>query len=142
MRSLGIDFGERRIGLALSDPDGALAVSLTTLLRRNDRSALAQIAEITRREGVERLVIGEPVGLDGTRGAAAERARRFAERLAAATGLPYQMADEALTTRAARERLVEAGIDVQRALRRDPGRLDAAAAQILLQDVLDQESVR
>lgn len=140
MRSLGIDFGERRIGLALSDPDGALAVSLTTLERRNDRSALAQIAEIVRREGVERLVVGEPVGLDGVRGAAAERARRFAARLAAATGLPYRMADEALTTRTARERMVAAGIDVQRALRRDPGRLDAAAAQILLQDVLDGES--
>ncbi|HEY0555663.1 MAG TPA: Holliday junction resolvase RuvX, partial [Thermoanaerobaculia bacterium] len=87
MRFLGIDFGEKRIGLAISDPAGRLAVPLTTLERRNDRSALRQIAEIVREEGVERLVLGEPVDLYGNRGAMAERARGFGARLAAMTGL-------------------------------------------------------
>ena len=68
MRFLGIDFGEKRIGLAISDPAGRLALPLTTLERRNDRSALRQIAEIARQEGVERLVLGEPVDLYGRRG--------------------------------------------------------------------------
>ncbi|HEX4960005.1 MAG TPA: Holliday junction resolvase RuvX [Thermoanaerobaculia bacterium] len=134
MRTLGIDFGEKRIGLAISDPAGRVAVPLTTLERRNDRSAVRQIAEIARREGVERLVLGEPVGLDGERGEAAERTERFGQKLASFTGLPVARIDEALTTVEAAERLRQAGIDP----RRQPERLDALAAQILLQDALDR----
>lgn len=133
-RALGIDFGERRIGLAISDPEGRVAVPLTTLERRKDRAAVAQIAEIARREGVGRLVLGEPVGLDGQHGPAAERVRRFGEKLAAAARLPLEMVGEALTTVAAAERLREAGIDPRQA----PERLDAVAAQILLQESLDR----
>ena len=121
MRSLGIDFGEKRIGLAISDPAGRVAVPLATLERRNDRSAVRQIAEIARREGIERLVLGEPVGLDGQRGPAAERVERFGRKLAELTGLPLERIDEALTTVEAAARL-----------------LDALAAQILLQDALDR----
>ena len=135
MRSLGIDFGERRIGLAISDPDGRLAVPLTTFERRNDRSAVREIAAIARREGVGRLVLGEPVGLDGQRGEAAERVRRFGNRLAGFTGLPGRLVNESLTTVEAQERLRAAGIDP----RRDPERIDAVAAQILLQEALDSE---
>jgi putative pre-16S rRNA nuclease len=135
MRSLGIDFGEKRIGLAISDPAGRIAVPLTTLERRNDRSAARAIAEIARREEVGRLVLGEPVGLDGQRGEAAERVRRFGNRLAAASGLPVRLVDEALTTVEAQERLREAGVD----FRKDPSRIDAMAAQILLQEALDTD---
>jgi putative Holliday junction resolvase len=134
MRALGIDFGEKRIGLAISDPDGRFAVPLTTLERRNDRSALRQIAEIVRREGVERLILGEPKGLDGRGGETAERVRRFGERLAEMTGLPLERVDEALTSAEAAGRLRQAGIGS----RREPGRIDAVAAQILLQEVLDR----
>jgi putative holliday junction resolvase len=136
MRALGIDFGERRIGLAISDPDGRLALPLVTLERRNDRSALRQIAEIARREGVGRLVLGEPVDLYGRRGPTAERARRFGERLAEMTGLPVEWVDEALTSVEAAARLRQAGVDT----RREPGRIDAVAAQILLQDALDRQA--
>jgi len=135
MRSLGIDFGERRIGLAISDPEGRLALPLTTLERRNDRSAVREIAEIARREGVGRLVLGEPVGLDGQRGEAAERVRRFGNRLAGITGLPVRLINESLTTVEAQERLRAAGVDT----RREPERIDAVAAQILLQEALDSE---
>jgi putative holliday junction resolvase len=134
MRSLGIDFGEKRIGLAISDPEGRLAVPLATLERRNDRSALRQIAEIASREGVERLVLGEPLDPEGQRGAAAERIRRFGERLAAMTGLPLAWVDESWTSAEAAARLRQAGIGS----RREPGRIDAVAAQILLQEVLDR----
>ena len=134
MRSLGIDFGEKRIGLAISDPAGRFALPLTTLERRNDRSALRQIAEIARQEGVGRLVLGEPVGMDGQRGENAERVRRFGQRLAELTGLPLELVNEALTTVEAQERLREAGMDP----RKEPARIDALAAQILLQEVLDR----
>ena len=77
MRFLGIDFGEKRIGLAISDPAGRLAVPLATLERRNDRSALRQIAEIARNEGIERLVLGEPVDLYGNRGPVADAGARL-----------------------------------------------------------------
>jgi putative Holliday junction resolvase len=134
LRALGIDFGERRIGLAISDPAGRLAVPLATLERRTDRVAVAQIAEIAGREGVERLVVGEPVSVDGSRGEAVDRVRRFGAKLAARTGLPLTFVGEALTTVEAHARLREAGIDP----RREPGRLDALAAQILLQEALDR----
>jgi putative Holliday junction resolvase len=134
VRALGIDFGERRIGLAVSDPDGRVAVPLTTLTRRDDRSAMAAIAEIAHREGVSRLVLGEPLGAGGVPGAAAARVRRFGERLAAATALPLTFVDESLTSVEAAERLRAAGVDPRRA----PERIDAIAAQILLQEDLDR----
>ena len=133
MKTLGVDFGERRIGLAISDPEGRWALPLATVERGNDHSAIQQIAEVARREAAERLVVGEPLRLDGTRGEAAERARAFAGKLARATGLPCSCVDEALTSRQASERLRRAGIDP----RKHPERIDQVAAQILLQEALD-----
>lgn len=133
MKTLGIDFGERRIGLALSDPDGRMAVPLTTLERSNDRAAVREIGRIVEREGVGALVLGDPVNLDGSRGEASERVRRFGAKLAAATGLEPRLVPETLTTVAARERLEAAGVDVSR----HRERLDATAAQILLEEALE-----
>jgi len=136
VRILGIDFGARRIGIAISDEDGRVAVPHSTLERRSDAAAARAIAELARREGVGALVVGEPVNLDGTRGPAAERARAFAARLVAASALPCLLVNESLTTVEAAQRLREAGVDP----RRDPGRLDAVAAQILLQEALDRRA--
>ena len=136
MRFLGIDFGERRIGLAISDDEGRMAIPLTTLQRQDDRSAIRQIVELARREGAEGLVIGDPVGLDGRRGPAADRVDRFADRLEAASGLPCQRIAETLTSREAERRLAAAGV----ARRRWPDRVDEVAAQILLQEALDRRS--
>lgn len=132
MRSLAIDFGERRIGVAISDADGRLAVPLTTLERRSDAEAVRAIGALAAAEEVDEIIVGEPRGLDGEAGSAAERCRRFAERIAAATGLAVAMAEETLTTVEARARLRAAGVD----LRREPARLDAVAAQVLLEQVL------
>jgi putative pre-16S rRNA nuclease len=134
-RTLGIDFGERRIGLAISDEEGRVAVPLSTLRRTSDRAAIAELLAIAAREGVGALVVGEPVNLDGSRGPAAERARSFAARLGRKSGLPWSLVNESLTTVEAAERLRAAGVDP----RREPGRLDALAAQILLQEALDHE---
>lgn len=134
MRALGIDFGEKRIGVAISDPEGRMALPLLTFERRDDPRAARRIAAIARDEGVGRLVMGEPRGLDGQRGEAAERVARFGKRLTAATGLELEWVDEALTSREAAARLREAGIDPKK----HPERLDAVAAQILLQEALDR----
>jgi len=132
MQTLGIDFGERRIGLAISDAEGTFALPLLTLERRSDQAAIARIGEIIREEEVESLVVGEPVNVDGSRGPAAERAKSFAAKLAAATGLPLRLVGETLTTVAAAARLREAGVDARRARER----IDAVAAQILLEEAL------
>lgn len=133
MRALGIDFGESRIGLAISDPEGRYAIPLETVLRRSDAAAVAAIGAICLREGVGRLVLGEPRSLvDGERGPAAERVRRFGAKLEATLGLPLELVEETLTTVAAAERLRDAGVDP----RRHPERLDAMAAAIVLEEAL------
>lgn len=133
LRALGIDFGERRIGLAISDDDGLLAVPHGVIERQTDRRAVYAIAALARQEKAELLVLGEPRGLDGSVGQNVERVRRFGAKLEKATRLPVRYVDEALTTVEATERLADAGLD-----RRDrPERRDAVAAQILLQQALD-----
>ncbi len=135
MRVLGIDFGEKRVGLAVSDPGAQYALPLTTLERKNDRSLARAIHRLATEHGVTRLVLGEPLNLDGSRGTAAERIRRFGDRLERTTGLPVQYIDEALTSVEAEERLRALGIEPRKA----PERVDALAAQILLQDALGLE---
>ena len=132
MKILAIDFGEKRVGLAITDPDRKVAMPLTTLERQSDRAVVAQIAEVVDREGVDQLIVGEPINMDGSRGKSAERAVSFARKLAKQTGLPHEMINESLTSVAARERLVSAGVD----LRRYPERIDAVAAQLLLEEFL------
>jgi putative Holliday junction resolvase len=129
-RLLAVDFGEKRIGLAISE--GELALPLLTVRRTSDEEAVATIAGIARDEGVTGLVVGEPRRLDGTAGDAARRARSFAGKLAAATRLPCALIDEALSSRAAEARLREAGVDP----RRHPERVDQVAAQLLLEEAL------
>ncbi len=137
-RALGIDFGEKRIGLAISDPEGRWAMPLATLERQTDRRAAHQIADLARREGIELLVLGEPLGLDGEAGEAALRVRRFGQRLVKITSLPLRFIDEALTTVEAAERLDAAGLDRPGPQRQNPNRRDEVAAQILLQEALDR----
>lgn len=132
MRALGIDFGEQRIGLAVSDPDGRWALPLTTLERRTDRRAAYAIADIARREGVGVLVLGEPGGK------AALRVRRFGDRLRRAARLPLVTVDESSTTSEAAARLAEAGMDEARFSPERDARRDAVAAQIILQEALDR----
>ncbi len=132
MRVLAIDFGEARIGLAISDPQGRLAIPLTTLQRSSDGDAISQIAAIASQESVERLILGEPHNLDGSPGEAVRRVLSFASKLRSEIDLPCELVDERLTSVEARDRLRDAGVD----LRRNPERIDAVAAQILLEQFL------
>lgn len=137
-RCLGIDFGERRIGLAISDERNRIAVPLTVLERRNDDDAVTEIRDLAARENVARLVLGDPLAVDGTAGDAARRARSFARKLARATALPVEMVPETLTSVDAERRLQASSRS--RGGRRRSGRpaVDAVAAQILLQEALDR----
>lgn len=131
-RLLAIDFGERRVGLALSDPEGRFALPYGTLLRASDRALLRELRQIADEEGVAALVLGEPHNPTGAPHPAAERVRRFAIALGRALERPVELVDESLTTVEAGERLRAAGVDA----RRRPERLDAVAAQVLLEEVL------
>lgn len=136
MRVLGIDFGERRIGIAISDPGGTFALPHGALERSDDASAIRALAALAREEGIGRIVVGEPLRADGSAGSAARRARSFARKLAAETGLPVETIDETLTSHAADERLAVAGVPPAKRA----GRRDALAAQLLLQEALDRRS--
>ncbi|GGJ12001.1 putative pre-16S rRNA nuclease [Alicyclobacillus cellulosilyticus] len=133
MRILAVDYGQARIGLALSDPTGMVAQALAVLPRRSDAEAAAEVARLAQDHGVERIVVGLPRNMDGSEGETAARCRRFARQLTAASGLPVEMYDERLTTAAAERMLVAA--DVGRRKRRQV--LDAVAATLLLQGYLD-----
>jgi putative Holliday junction resolvase len=133
-RLLGIDIGTRRVGVALSDPTGAIAQSLTVLPRRSWEQILGAIAALIREHGVGTVVVGLPVQLDGVEGEAAAGARKFAERLRAVVEVPVLLEDERLSTAEAERVMLEA--DVRRSARR--ARRDAVAAALILQRHLDR----
>ena len=98
MRILGIDYGDARIGLALSDASATLCGRAWTLTEWNLDRAVDAIADVVRTEGVERIVLGLPKNMDGTEGARAELCREFARKLGEAAGLEIAMWDERRTT--------------------------------------------
>jgi putative Holliday junction resolvase len=135
MRTLGIDHGEKRVGLAISDEDGQFAQPRSTLARKNPDELLRTIAGIVKDEHVEEIVVGLPLHLDGSVGASARRAQRFADRLKALTELPVIMWDERMTTALAERALDEAGVK----RRNQKDKIDRVAAAILLQSYLDSK---
>jgi putative Holliday junction resolvase len=135
MRRLGIDHGERRVGIALSDEEGRIAHPRDTLARKDPRALLEAVASIAREEGVGEIVVGLPLHLDGSEGASARRARRFAELLEEAAGRPVVLWDERLTTAQADRALSEAGVR-GRARRKV---VDRVAAALMLQSYLDSK---
>jgi putative Holliday junction resolvase len=138
VRVLGLDVGRRRIGVALSDPTGTIAQSLTVLPRTGLRSVLAEVARLVERYGVERIVVGLPRRLDGSEGPAAREARRFAARLARAVPVPVELQDERLSTAEAERTMLAQ--DARRAERRE--RRDAVAAALFLQTWLARHGGR
>jgi putative Holliday junction resolvase len=137
-RVLGIDIGRRRVGLAISDPTRTLARPLGVLDVTDhdvqDRLA-AEVARVAAEDdGLTAVVVGVPVRLDGSVGDQTEHVRRVIASLRMRTKLPVHEIDERLTSREAEERLALREPD----WRKRKGRLDAAAAAILLQDFLDR----
>ena len=135
-RYLGLDVGNRRIGVAVSDELGLTAQPVLTLERRRSRREdLRSLARLARRYGVAGIVIGNPMHLSGDWSPQAEKAQAFAAELEELTGLPVQLWDERLTTRAAHQILYEAGHARQEHRRV----VDQVAATLILQSFLDRE---
>ena len=134
MRTLGVDLGRVRIGLALADEVLRLAQALTTVTRRGEREDLAAIAVIAAEYDVTRAVVGLPLNMDDTEGPSARLARAFAPKLATALGVPVELFDERLSTFEAETRLRDRGISSKD--RR--GMVDAEAAAVILQGWLDR----
>lgn len=137
-RVLGLDYGARRIGAAVSDPTGTLAQPLATTRRRpGRRPPYAQIAEMAAEWGVARIVIGLPLESSGEVGPQAEKVREFGEALRRRINLPVEYWDERLSSVRARREL--ARLDLAAAKRREKGRVDAMAAMLILQSYLDAQ---
>ena len=137
-RVLGIDFGERRVGLALSDPSATIAQALPTIVRRaGKRPPIAAIVELIQQHEVERIVLGLPLNLNGDETEWTAQVRDFGTKLAERSGKPVVFLDERLTSVQA-ERAVRS-IGLKRSQREEKGRIDAAAAVLLLQTFLDRK---
>ena len=134
MRILAVDLGTKQVGLALSDPTASIASALATVAAKPAETLAARLAGIAAERQAERVIVGLPLNLDGTRGPAAAGAERLAADLRKASRLPVETVDERLTTAAAERSLIDAG-----ARRRERRRVvDRIAATLLLQGYLDR----
>jgi putative Holliday junction resolvase len=133
MRALGIDFGERRIGVAVSDELGITTRPLSVIERTSRVEDIARIGEFASKRKVQLIVVGLPLNMDGSVGPAARRARRFAAALRRELGLEVELWDERLTTAEAERTLIASG---QRRARRREVR-DGVAASLILQSYLE-----
>jgi putative Holliday junction resolvase len=134
MAILGLDVGEKRIGVALAD--GLLAIPLTVIDRAGEGADLERVLALAEEHGVKRIVVGLPRSLDGSIGKQAERVLSFSSALSESTDVPVDTWDERLSTVSAERLLLDAG--VKREKRR--ARRDAMAAAIILQSYLDRVS--
>ena len=136
-RILGIDYGSRRIGIAIADLETQIATPLTMIDGRNDvtRDASA-ISKLAHREQAASIVVGLPLNMDGSDSQQTEVTRRFADELIRLSGVTVHLHDERLSSFAAQELLDAGGIKSNK----QEGRLDAVAAQRILQSFLDQQS--
>ena len=134
MRYLCLDLGRRRIGVAISDPDGLLARPLTTIHVKSTNDTIANVLRLLTEQGAGALVIGLPLQLNGEEGIEAGRARAFAAKLAAQTVAPITMWDERLTSVVADRMLLDSGVRTQKKRQQI---IDQTAAAVILQSYLD-----
>lgn len=136
MRIMGLDVGEKRIGVALSDLLGYTAQGLCVIERRKLEYDLGRMREIINEYEVKKLVLGMPYNMDGTMGWKAEEVKEFGNLLAGEFGLPIEYQDERLSTKAVEGTLIAA--DVSRKKRRQV--VDKLAAVYILQGYLDSKA--
>ena len=141
-RILGLDAGDRRIGVAISDPDRHFAIPLRTVERDRGGTELAALERLIREEDVTEVVVGLPLSLSGQPGAQAENATEFADALRSHLQMPVHMYDERLSTQEAIRRVADE--PRTRGSRRERSKsqaadTDAIAASIILQAFLDRQ---
>ena len=133
-RLLGIDFGTRRIGLALSDPTGTLASPLPFLENTGIPEVVSKLKELVQSHGVETVVVGLPRNMDGTYGPSADKVREFISQIRPQLPAKIVTQDERLTTAQASRDLSQIGLS-QRELRK---KVDSSSASLILQQFLDR----
>ena len=136
MRIMGLDFGAKTVGVAVSDPLLVTAQSLETITRKSEnklRQTLARIEELIQEYQVDKIVLGLPKNMNGTEGERVEKTKEFQEMLFRRTGISVELWDERLTTVAADRIMMESGI--RREHRKE--HVDAVAASFILQGYLD-----
>jgi putative Holliday junction resolvase len=138
MRILGIDYGAKRIGLAVCDELEILARGIATVQSRGEERDLSEIGRYVREFAVGRIVVGYPYRLDGSRGIQCEKVDAFVEKLESAFPVPVERWDETLSTREAEDIL--AGRKVRAGKKRKV--VDRIAACLILQDYLDRRGAR
>lgn len=139
MRVLGLDVGERRVGIAISDPTGTVVRPLDVLVRGAREEDLAAISALIAEHDVGLVVIGQPLSLDGTQGPQARRTARYADMLAKGLPVPVVPWDERFSTAIAEEILGESRGKKKRRRARAEGEVDAIAAAVILQSYLDSQ---
>jgi putative Holliday junction resolvase len=137
-RYLGIDFGKKRIGVAVSDEAGQISFPLCVIRNSASAQVIREISRIASEKNVTGIVVGLPLNLDGSRGPAAEMVEQFATLLNEKTGLPVDLWDERLSTRMAERAMIDGGLS--RTRRRQS--IDQSTAQIILQSFLDACAVK
>jgi putative Holliday junction resolvase len=133
MRILGIDLGEKRIGLAISDPLGFTAQGLETLQVKNKKETLLALARVCKDYSVQEIVIGLPVNMNGTHGPKADEVTKLAPELEKTLNIPVRMLDERLTSRQADRLMVQEGLSRQKQKMNS----DRMAATLILQNYLE-----
>ena len=138
MRTLALDIGDVRVGVAVSDPSGSIASPLVVLETARMKRSTSEIVSLIDEYEVERIVVGLPTTLAGEEGPQARHVRALAESLLAGVNVPVTFADERLSSTEATRRMRESGL-TEREMR---GSIDKVAAAIFLQTVLDGERGR
>jgi len=133
-RRLGIDYGEKRMGVAVCDPGEIVATPLCVVQVRGDAQAADEVRRLAAETGAEAIVIGLPLNMNNTRGPQALKVEAFAERVRTVTGLPVELCDERLSTAMMERSMIDA--DVRREKRKTL--IDMLAAQTILQTFLDR----
>lgn len=135
---MGVDYGDARTGLAVSDLSGTLAQGIGTVKAAGMRKTAEAVAEAVKKNNVFEIVLGLPINMNGTEGPRAEKARAFGEMLGEITGVPVILFDERLTTSAAHQ--IMNLTDTKGSKRK--GKVDTLSAEIILQDYLDSRKVK
>lgn len=136
MRIMGLDYGSKTVGVAVSDPLGITAQGVETVTRKDEgklRKTCARLESLIQEYGIERIILGYPKNMNNTEGERAKKTMEFKDMLARRTGLEVVLWDERLTTIAAERILMESG--VRREHRKEV--IDKVAAQLILQGYLD-----
>ena len=136
MRIMALDVGDKKIGVAVSDSLLNIAQPRPTLERRNLQTDLQRLRELVEGDGVQEIVVGNPIHMDGRESRQSNKVQRFARQLSKALGLPVVFWDERLTSFAAEQQLEEIGLN----WRKRRKHVDQVAAMLILQSYLDSKT--